>query len=239
MSRKIHGRDRARRGRSSRRRTSCTRSSAGHPAAFDVAVADDGDPLHRRDDLGDAVEPGLAGEAHLGRAAVDGDQRHAGLFQPLRQVRGDDARVVPAEPEFARSAARAERQDLICSTIRSVLSGSHSSLEPPSRLVILSTGQPMLMSTTCAAAVLGPPGRFAEPIDIPAVKLHADGESSGRWPPVPSSVASPREDAFGAEQIRAAPAPRRRARDEAKREVAIAGDGGEQQVGGQADVGRW
>ncbi len=56
-----------------------------------------------------------------------------------------------SQPSRSLQVSGARRSDAFTrSTMRSVLSGSHSSLLPPLRLVILSTGQPMLMSITCA-----------------------------------------------------------------------------------------
>src|SRR5687768_1224609 len=56
----------------------------------DVAVADDGDSLDGGDDGGDAVEAGLAGEAHLGGSAVNGDQLDADLLEAGSEIGGDD-----------------------------------------------------------------------------------------------------------------------------------------------------
>ena len=170
----------------------------------------DGDRLDRRDDLGDAVEPGLAGEPHLGGAAVDGDQRHAGVFQPAGQRGRDDAGVVPPEPQLGGERDVAQRRATIFSTMRSVRSGSQSSLLPPSRLVTLSTGQPMLMSTTIRPVVLGPAGGVAEQsgrrrrtVASPAASL------PGRWRPVPSTACSRAARPRG-RAGRCRPAPRRR-----------------------------
>ena len=121
---------------------------------------------------------------------------------------------------------------LMRSTMRSVLSGSHSSLLPPSRLVTLSTGQPMLMSTTCAPRSSAHRAASQRRSTFAAVKLHAQrrillGRSA------PSSIEcwfSP-QHAFGAEQVGAGqPDAAARARDEPEREIAVARDRREQQV---------
>ena len=47
-----------------------------------ISIADDGNFVHGRDDLCDAVEAGFAGESHLRRAAVYCDERYPSIFEP-------------------------------------------------------------------------------------------------------------------------------------------------------------
>ena len=68
----------------------------------DVAVADDGDPLDRLDDLADAWSLHEAAEALLARPAVDRDRGHADLLELAGEERSGDLRVVPAEPHLDR-----------------------------------------------------------------------------------------------------------------------------------------
>ena len=119
--------------------------------AVDVAVPDHRDPVHGRHDLGDAVQVDLAAKLLFGRAAVHGDGGDPLGFETAGQLGRDDAIGAPASRTLAvtgtrcRSTARTMR-----AARRTVESTSHSSSDPPLRLHTLSTGQPMLMSTTTA-----------------------------------------------------------------------------------------
>ena len=162
------------RGRSSRRRSRCTRSSA--PASCGVRTS----PLPMTGMCFTAATTSAmpssracAGEAHLGRAAVDGDRAARRPLPAGRPGTGRRCRSRPTPAAAWRSAACAAGRPSIWSTMRSVRSGSHSSLLPPSRLVTLSTGQPMLMSMTCAPRSSAQRAASQSRSTFAAVKLHA------------------------------------------------------------------
>ena len=135
---------------------------------LDVAVTDHRDLLNRGHHFGDAVEPGMAAEHHLRRAAVNRHQRHADLFQPFGEVGRDNARIVPAQPQLAGE--------------RHVPQDGLDLLYHPQRLVriaqqlaaavalgdLVDRAAHVDVDDVCPA-VLRPAGGLAEPIDIAAV----------------------------------------------------------------------
>ena len=84
-------------------RATCLAHAFGHMVWLgDVAVADDGDALHRRHHLADAVPVGLAAEHLAGEAAVHGDRGNAHIFKVARQLRGHEALGIPAQANLGR-----------------------------------------------------------------------------------------------------------------------------------------
>ncbi len=69
----------------------------------DIAVADDGDGFEGLHDGADAGQADRAGESLRAGAAMDEDGGDAGVFERARQVRGGDVVVVPAEAHLGRN----------------------------------------------------------------------------------------------------------------------------------------
>ena len=72
----------------------------GVGGAPDIAVADDGNRLHRGDHRGDAFVPHATIEHLLGRSSMYRDCRDADLLESSGKVRSDDVLVIPAEPNL-------------------------------------------------------------------------------------------------------------------------------------------
>ena len=86
------------------------------------------------------------------------------------------------------------------------------------------------------APVFGPHGRFAKAVNIAAVKLHGEGGIFRTCGGEFHGAFIFAKDALRAEQIRAGQAHAAEAAgDQPKREIAIAGDGGQKQIAGEAD----
>jgi len=205
---------------------------AGVFGGSDVAVADDGDALDAGDDLGDAVEAGLTGEFHGGGAAVDGDEADADIFEAAREVGGDDGGVIPAEAEFA-GEGRAEEAGFDLFDHAEGLVGVAEEFGAAVFLGDFVDGAAHVDVDDVGAAVFGPHGGFAEAVDVAAVELHAEGGIFGAGGGEFEGAFVFAEDAFGAEEVGGGHADAAAGTgDEAEGEVAVAGDGCEEEVGG-------
>lgn len=202
----------------------------------DIAIADDGDFVDGSDDLSDAVEAGLAGEAHLRGAAMNGDEGDAGLFETFGEVRGDDGGVIPTEAELAGERGAEEAAFDFVDHAEGVV-GVAEEFGASVLFGDFVDGAAHIDVDDVGAFVLSPHGGFAEFVDIAAIELHAErgifGAGGGKF----HGAFVFAEDAVGGEQVRAGETDAAAgAGDEAEGDIAVAGDGGEEEVGGEFDV---
>lgn len=206
----------------------------------DIAVADHGrrgrGGFHGFDDVADPVVVHDAGELLLGGSSVDGDHRRAGLHQPRREVPGDRLAVEPAQAQFGGDG-------------HGVADGADNRFDDalgPLRIAQEFGPAVFLRHLVDRAAHVDVDQRCpvvsrpARPIGhdrrIAPVQLHPDRavEVVGHRQVERGGGAA--EKTLGAEQVGAGQTkPALLAADLAERKIAVPGDGGEQQGGGELE----
>ena len=172
-------------------------------------------------------------KSHRRRPAVNRDQFHAGILQPRRQRRRDDARVVPPEPQLARQRrVRNRRPDSLHHPQRPIRIAQQRAAPIPLRDLVDRT--PHINVDHIRPACLRPTCRLAQPVGIGPVQLHAQRAVRlvGRGQ-LHAPLVLP-QHAFGTEQIGTSQSHAAAgARHQPKRQIAIPRDRREEEIRGE------
>jgi hypothetical protein len=148
----------------------------------------------------------------------------AGIFQSRGQDGRDDARVVPPQPHLGRQRRMSQDADDLLNHSQRVVRVAQK-LAAAVSLGDFIDGAAHVDVDDMRAAVLGPAGGLAQPVGVAAVELHAQRAilRAGGGQLHRAEIFT--QNTLGTEQISAGqPHPAARARNQAKRQIAIPRD---------------